>query len=814
MSDPTSIIIGIKSPYSMAEYIVHPNDAAKYIRQNESTCPLCRLPWKVCIGHRIAIGLPFLYINPLYAKVLILFLNSICLEPHKDSCFTLYDPYDRDKTIIEALTTSSKAKSACRNCGKSRPIGSRFTISKQGGLMYNNRLLNFGDFTKYIYENKNYHVYLASYKLYFADDPLVVISNLLIITPPTCRPMESEDDHELAILDDLLKYLKGNTTLDLTSVNFIDDSSDDIVEKYRLAYDRLTVWYDKSTPENPATATLFQRLPTKHGIFRQSIAATRLTNSLRSVVTGSDQPFGMCELPVDGKRMLYVEVVNNINIGALRDDMNAGNITWKKTFGDDAWVRVRDRILPINVGDTVHRKFRDGDIVFVNRQPTLSENSMAAAFATFIPKKPLQAESKCIGLHPCSTTDYNADHDGDEMSASAPITYASYLEATSLMHVINLAKGSNASILFHELVTCLIISRLHDKPIPERHIPLYLESLQQHMTIEKDERINSYIIRRNKIKNIDSPNLLITYGDILSLLFPINIDWHQNDLHIENGVYIRGELTKKHLGPKGKTFYNYMRHILTTKQIALFIQDTVGICAIYMTNNIIGMKIEDLYFEPNDIRSIHHIAIAAQKEIAKHLHLLDQAYSDHERTILESNITKLNARPVLRTMHSIDKLYKHDDNVYMALLYSGARGNVNTATQIAAQVGVQYMSGKRVDGRKIPYILHREGEPYSAAHAGYVDGAFSRGLGPVGFVIHAAACRDAVIAGKIGISAAGSTSFKLYELLSRCAIEQDLSMTFSGKQIYYGGTLINTIDIHDDLFNVKHLFDNLIRDLS
>ena len=62
----------------------------------------------------------------------------------------------------------------------------------------------------------------------------------------------------------------------------------------------------------------------------------------------------------------------------------------------------------------VHRHLTNGDVLLVNRQPTLHKPSIMAHLARILPKE------QTIRMHYANCSTYNADFDGDEMNIHLP----------------------------------------------------------------------------------------------------------------------------------------------------------------------------------------------------------------------------------------------------------------------------------------------------------------------------------------------------------------------------------------------------------
>lgn len=74
----------------------------------------------------------------------------------------------------------------------------------------------------------------------------------------------------------------------------------------------------------------------------------------------------------------------------------------------------------------VHRHLCDGDVLLLNRQPTLHRPSIMAHIARI-----LKGE-KTLRLHYANCKAYNADFDGDEMNAHFPQNEVARSEAYNL----------------------------------------------------------------------------------------------------------------------------------------------------------------------------------------------------------------------------------------------------------------------------------------------------------------------------------------------------------------------------------------------
>ena len=155
----------------------------------------------------------------------------------------------------------------------------------------------------------------------------------------------------------------------------------------------------------------------KGGVFRKLMMGKRVELSARAVVVG-DPDLELDQVAVPRSTSVRVKTsCCGYNADALKSLADAGRLWWEGT--DDAVQR--HQVLP---GMTFERDLEDGDAVMLNRQPSLSKQSLTS-FRAVIRKD----DRDVFGINPQSTPPFNADFDGDEMntffmSQSGPVPRA------------------------------------------------------------------------------------------------------------------------------------------------------------------------------------------------------------------------------------------------------------------------------------------------------------------------------------------------------------------------------------------------------
>ena len=195
-------------------------------------------------------------------------------------------------------------------------------------------------------------------------------------------------------------------------------------------------------------------------------------------------------------------------------------------------------------GEIVERHLQDGDIVLLNRQPTLHKGSMMA-------QKIVIGNDKTIKMNLAITKPYNADFDGDEMNIHTPSDLESEAELRMISDTQNNLISSQASkpsisIVQDSLLGAYLMT-LDKKPIPKE---VFFQII---MKINYNFNIVSKI---NYIKKILKNKNPYTGKGLVSLLLPANLNYEKKNnasktepiFKIYKGVIISGVINKAIIG--------------------------------------------------------------------------------------------------------------------------------------------------------------------------------------------------------------------------------------------------------------------------
>ncbi|KAK4209529.1 hypothetical protein QBC37DRAFT_486055 [Rhypophila decipiens] len=193
-----------------------------------------------------------------------------------------------------------------------------------------------------------------------------------------------------------------------------------------------------------------QKLEKKEGLFRKNMMGKRVNFAARSVIS-PDPNIESNEIgvpPVFARTLTYPEPVTNHNFKDLQQAVINGADKWpgavmieneygqlmnlKRKSLEDRVAIANQLLAPSSTsfkgvrGKKVHRHLTNGDVVIMNRQPTLHKPSMMCHRVKVLPGE------KTIRMHYANCNTYNADFDGDEMNMHFPQNEIARAEALQI----------------------------------------------------------------------------------------------------------------------------------------------------------------------------------------------------------------------------------------------------------------------------------------------------------------------------------------------------------------------------------------------
>jgi DNA-directed RNA polymerase beta' subunit len=501
----------------------------------------------------------------------------------------------------------------------------------------------------------------------------------------------------------------------------------------------------------------------------------------------------------------------NYNRIIIRDPKN-----FKLKKGD---VLVRNKVIYENLtmpsknfitlkeGWVVHRHLKNGDVVFLNRQPTLHKPSMMAVKIKTSPIKTIKINLACA-------KPYNADFDGDEMNLHVPQSEDSKAEllmlSTPKQCLISSQAGKpNLTIVQDSLTGAYLMSKENNNDITVT-IGQFNDILMV-LTTEDDSNSIDYFLKRKEeisetLKKLGFSGHVRNGRGLLSLLLPKDLFIDDSDLKITRGVIHKGFLSKK-----------YLSSTETSLIKIIFKEYGVETCSTFL-NNIQFLTNAWLMISSF---SIHAGDCIKQKEV---IGTVEQCLMESEKIKMTTKNPFIREQKIMQALSNAkdigmkiakdalkrDNDNPHDQNNFITTVESGSKGDYFNIAQITGLLGQQNKEGQRIKPvlnnatRTLPHYLFpadaSEDTPGEKAQfhglieeyesQGFISSSFAQGLNPKEFFFHCMAGRQGVC------DTAMSTATSGYIMRRSVKLTEDIQVKYDGTvqdthgrryQMAYGG---------------------------
>jgi DNA-directed RNA polymerase II subunit RPB1 len=631
--------------------------------------------------------------------------------------------------------------------------------------------------------------------VFLGFDPIMSRPEWLIITvlpipPPAVRPAiihdvssRSEDDLSI-VLNDIIRENNDIRRLDKTGAG--DDVMRAVASRMQT---RIAGYFDNTLPnlervkhgEKPIKS-LSERLKGKHGRIRGNLMGKRVDFSARTVITG-DANIELDELGVPEsicRNLTYPEIVIKNNSKKLSTLVNAQKI--KRLIRDvgseiRSYIKITGNFI-LKLGDTLERHLSNGDIVLLNRQPSLHKMSMMGHRVKTLPYSTFR-------LNLSVTTPYNADFDGDEMNMHVPQTHDSRVEIRNLTMVpLNIVSAQRnkpiISIVQDTLLGSSLITR-RDTFIDKKNFMSICMCL---------ENWNGSI----PVPALVYPSLLWTGKQVFTLFLPIidlrgksegfivcdhsNFSINDTQVLIINGQLVTGILCKKTLGSCAGGLIHVTWIEKGPQNCSLLINNIQFSVTEWLLQNGMSIGIGDTVADISTLDKIKD-AISAQKE-------------EVEKNVRQYQSREMQATPGLSLIETFEKVInevlnkarenagkaaqlslKYDNNM-KRLTQAGSKGNNNNISQMIACVAQQNVEGCRIHfdfcHRSLPHFVKGD---YGPESKGFVENSYLTGLEPQELYFHAMGGREGLIDTAIKTADSGYIQRKLVKALEDLMVRYD-----------------------------------------
>ncbi|XP_052173227.1 DNA-directed RNA polymerase I subunit 1 isoform X2 [Diospyros lotus] len=670
---------------------------------------------------------------------------------------------------------------------------------------------------------------------------------------PAAKGGDSVMEHPQTVL--LGKVLQSNIALGNAYVNNPEHSK--IVSRWMDLQQSVNVLFDSKTATGQGPRELAsgicQLLEKKEGIFRQKMMGKRVNFACRSVIS-PDPYLAVNEIgipPYFALRLTYPEKVTPWNVVNLRGAIiNGSEIHPGATHYVDKLSTVKlpsskkaritiSRRLPSSrgvvtqygkggdyefEGKIVYRHLRDGDIVLVNRQPTLHKPSIMAHVV-----RVLHGE-KTLRMHYANCSSYNADFDGDEMNVHLPQDEISRAEAYNIVNAnhqyIVPTRGDTVRGLIQDHIVSGVLLTMKDTFLTYDQFNqllygsgVFAAGSSFAKTSKKVSMVDFEALMQPVLPSIWKPEPLWTGKQVISTLLsyltreytPFTVEKHgkipssyfgsqsdqcqtskdgKSEEHGEHMLFIwknelvHGVIDKAQFGKYG--LVHTVQELYGSKTAGILLSALSRLFTVFLQIHGFTCGVDDLMILPRyDIKRKKELQ---DEDVGEEVHC--DFFMFNPGTIgpmkLQLEIEKAIHKSGESAITSMDlkmknKLHDKTSNINKDLLLkgllkpfpkncislmtiSGAKGSTVNFQQISSCLGQQELEGKRVprmvSGKTLPCFPPWD---FSSRAGGFISDRFLTGLRPQEYYFHCMAGREGLVDTAVKTSRSG--------YLQRCLVK-------------------------------------------
>ncbi|KAL7624443.1 hypothetical protein AAE478_006008 [Parahypoxylon ruwenzoriense] len=610
-----------------------------------------------------------------------------------------------------------------------------------------------------------------------------------------------------------------------------------------------------------------QKLEKKEGLFRKNMMGKRVNYAARSVIS-PDPNIETSEIgvpPVFAKKLTYPEPVTSHNFREMQQAVINGVDKWpgaaaienengqiinlKNKSVEDRVALANQLLAPTSndyagmKGKKVHRHLGNGDVVLMNRQPTLHKPSIMGHRARVLPGE------KTIRMHYANCNTYNADFDGDEMNMHFPQNELARAEALKIADTDHQYLSATAGkplrglIQDHLSISVALCNKdtFFDKGAYHQLIYSALRPESGHIASERLELVPPAVLK--PVKRWTGKQVITT---ILKNMKPAGCGdlwlagkssikpkaWgnfvEEGDVLFSDGEFISGILDKSQLGPSAGGFIHSIHEIWGPETAAKLLSClgrlltrflnmrafSCGMDDLRLTSegerdrkeklqgaNNIGLEVAAKFVslgDRPDVTSTDSILLERLEEVMR-----DDSKQEDLDHVMNARSGMLSSEITTACLPSgLEKQFPK--NQMQSMTTSGAKGSGVNANLISCNLGQQVLEGRRVplmvSGKSLPCFRPFE---TNVRAGGYIVNRFLTGIRPQEYYFHHMAGREGLIDTAVKTSRSG--------YLQRCLIKgmEGLKVSYDSSVRDADGSMIQFLYGEDglDITKQKYLVD-------
>lgn len=607
---------------------------------------------------------------------------------------------------------------------------------------------------------------------------------------------------------------------------------------------------------------LKQILEKKEGIIRMHMMGKRVNFAARSVIT-PDPDLNIDEIGIPeafARKLTYPTAVTPWNVVELRrlvlngPDVHPGAVIIENEDGSVQAINSNDsmqreaiakRLLTTsdrtNESFTgikiVHRHLQNGDVLLLNRQPTLHKPSIMAHKA-----RVLKGE-KTLHLHYANCKAYNADFDGDELNAHFPQNELARSESYNIANVCNQylvpKDGTPLSGLIQDYMVSGVQLTTRNRFFSQTHytqlvyaalsmiqgdIILLPPTIIKPKSLWSGKQILSTVIiniipsHKARINLISNTKINVKEWQVeaprrwkCGIEFKNPITMSEAEVVIRHGELLCGVLDKTHYGATSygliHCIYELYGEMYASKMLSAFAK----LFQTFLQHNGFTLGVEDILItrkidkkRKEIISNCREVGEDIQKSVIKIPDAIpmdelkdkmEESYWDNPKFRVQvdhkyKSVLDVYTNDINRTCLQIGLFKKFPNNNLQLMVQSGAKGSMVNTMQISCLLGQSELEGKRpplmISGKSLSSFSAYDPTPRAG---GFIDGRFMTGIKCQECFFHCMAGREGLVDTAVKTSRSGYLQRCLVKHLEGLIVGYDATVRdYDGSliQFYYG----------------------------
>jgi len=627
--------------------------------------------------------------------------------------------------------------------------------------------------------------------------PENMIHTVFLIPPLAIRPSAKGDflggtTKEDGLTHRLVEIVRSNYRIIKQKESGGDNSSKFASDATNLCQIHVAGYFDKdqiSTPKSDQSKerSLAPGIKSKEGRIRGNLMGKRTDFTARTVIT-SDPVIDFNEVRVPLKIAMITTIpvtVGPSNIAYLTELVRRGRYNYPganyvfpvSSITSGQYVRpldlrIKKEQVELRYGDIVERHLQSGDIVLLNRQPTLHKQSMMGHVAKVVNDPSLMT----FGLSVAVTKPYNADFDGDEMNVFLAESIQTQIELEEIADVKKQIISPSSSRTSIGLAQDGLVGAYN---LTAPNMRINWKNSMNIISYTGFEKLDTF----KKNKNY-------TGHELFSQIIPPAINITSGGIVIKDSTLESGHLTKDVLGEK-KNFaiHQIIWDSYGSGETKKFIDNAQRLIHNFNLYNGFTVGYGDACIDDGIKIDIDKFFAVKEQKVNNMIAEIENNPNLMEKEVFEFKLMQ----EISNTLTEVGKIIMKNlssDNNFNRMFSSGSKGSAANITQISGSVGSQAIEGKlppkKYNKRTLPYFHQNDDRIKSR---GSIRESFFEGLDFKSFSFLLMAGREGIIDGALKTAITGYAQRRLVKCMEDVMIKYDGTVRTANNailQISYG----------------------------